>query len=109
PESSEPSPSSQTDAALQPVAPDIPSPAFAAFSPPPASLSAAPSTRLPSSLPAAASAAAPAATVLPGAAPVTALTRGPGGPSKETVALIGVICAAILIRYLSYSTKLRRL
>ncbi|MCA1846027.1 MAG: hypothetical protein LC792_23115, partial [Actinobacteria bacterium] len=63
PESSEPSPSSQTGAALQPVGPDITSPAFAAFSPPPASLSASPSTPLPSSLPAAASAAAPAAPV----------------------------------------------
>jgi hypothetical protein len=47
--------------------------------------------------------------VLPSAAPATALARGPGGPSKETVALLGVICAAILIRYLSYSAKLRRL
>ena len=49
------------------------------------------------------------APLLPSAAPATALARGPAGPSKETVALLGVICAAILIRYLSYSTKLRRL
>jgi hypothetical protein len=35
--------------------------------------------------------------------------RRPGGPSKATVALLGVVCAAVLVRYLSYSTKLRRL
>jgi hypothetical protein len=46
--------------------------------------------------------------VLPGASPATAVARRPGGPSKETVALLGVVCAAVLVRYLAYSTKLRR-
>lgn len=50
-----------------------------------------------------------AAPVLPAAAPATAVDRRPGGPSKATVALLGVVCAAVLVRYLSYSTKLRRL
>jgi hypothetical protein len=45
--------------------------------------------------------------VLP-AAPATAVGTGPGGPSGRTVALLGAICAAVLVRYLSYSTKLRR-
>jgi hypothetical protein len=56
------------------------------------------------------SAPAPAAApVLPAAAPATAVAGGPAGPSKGTVALLGAICAAVLVRYLSYSTKLRRL
>jgi len=56
------------------------------------------------------SAAAAASTpVLPSAAPATALSGGPGGPSKGTVALLGLMSAALLVRYLSYSTKLRRL
>jgi hypothetical protein len=50
-----------------------------------------------------------AAPVLSPAAPATALARGPAGPSKGTVSLLGLITAAILVRYLSYSTKLRRL
>ena len=50
-----------------------------------------------------ASAAAP---VLPAAA--TAVAPRPGGPSKATMALLGVLCAGLLVRYLSYSTKLRR-
>jgi hypothetical protein len=53
--------------------------------------------------------AATAAPVLPAAAPATTVSTGPGGPSKGTVAVLGVICAALLVRYLSYSTKLRRL
>ncbi|HEV7863328.1 MAG TPA: hypothetical protein VGR20_11525 [Acidimicrobiia bacterium] len=52
---------------------------------------------------------AAAAPVLPAAAPATAVSSGPGGPSKGAVALLGVICAGLLVRYLSYSTKLRRL
>jgi hypothetical protein len=56
--------------------------------------------------PAEAGAAAP---VLPAAAAATAVSTGPHGPSKRTIALLGVICAAALVRYLSYSTKLRRL
>jgi hypothetical protein len=59
-------------------------------------------------LPAAEPSAAPTP-VLPPAAPATALARGPAGPSKGTVSLLGVITAALLVRYLSYSTKLRRL
>ena len=55
------------------------------------------------------SAAATSTPVLPSAAPATALADGSGGPSKGTVALLGVISAALLIRYLSYSTNLRRL
>jgi hypothetical protein len=52
---------------------------------------------------------AAAAPVLPAAAPATAVSTGPTGPSKRTIALLGVICAGVLVRYLSYSTKLRRL
>jgi hypothetical protein len=52
---------------------------------------------------------ATAAPVLPAAAAATAVSTGPRGPSKRTIALLGVICAAVLVRYLSYSTKLRRL
>ncbi|MDQ1487973.1 MAG: hypothetical protein QOJ23_487 [Actinomycetota bacterium] len=52
---------------------------------------------------------ATASPVLPAAAPATAVSTGPGGPSKGAVALLGVFCAAVLVRYLSYSTKLRRL
>jgi hypothetical protein len=48
-------------------------------------------------------------TALSPAAPVTARSAGPGGPSKGTVSLLAVITAALLVRYLSYSTKLRRL
>jgi hypothetical protein len=55
------------------------------------------------------SAALAPAPVLPPAAPATARSRGPAGPSKGTVSLLGVITAALLVRYLSYSTKLRRL
>lgn len=51
----------------------------------------------------------PAAPELSPAAPATALVRGPAGPSKGTVSLLGLITAAMLVRYLSYSTKLRRL
>ncbi|HTC81417.1 MAG TPA: hypothetical protein VK848_07790, partial [Acidimicrobiia bacterium] len=48
------------------------------------------------------------APVLPVAAPATAVAPRPGGPSKATMALLGVLCAGLLVRYLSYSTKLRR-
>lgn len=51
----------------------------------------------------------PSAPALPAAAPANALSRGPGGPSKGTAAVLGVLAAAVLVRYLSYSTKLRRL
>jgi hypothetical protein len=61
-----------------------------------------------SALPALPTPAAGSAPALPAAAPATAVAKGPGGPSKGTVTLIGVICAAVLVRYLSYSTKLRR-
>jgi len=114
---------SGSDVALQPIASDVPYPVLTVASPPPALLlPSAPSTTPvvapyattpviePVSPPPDASlpneSAAPA---LPSAAPATALARGAGGPSRQTVALLGVICAAILIRYLSYSTKLRRL
>jgi hypothetical protein len=50
-----------------------------------------------------------AAPVLPEATPATAVSTGPRGPSRRTIALLGVICAAVLVRYLSYSTTLRRL
>jgi hypothetical protein len=43
------------------------------------------------------------------AAPATARSDGPGGPSKGTVSLLGAITAALLVRYLAYSTKLRSL
>jgi hypothetical protein len=113
-------PGSETGAASFPS--DLSNPALTAPSPPPSLPAGLPSAAPASSFPEVAAAApaagdaaeAPpldgsAAPVLPGAAPATALARGPAGPSKETVALLGVICAAILIRYLSYSTKLRRL
>jgi hypothetical protein len=120
-----PSPS-EPDAAVQPIASDLPSSTLTAFAPlpslPPSLLPAVPATRLtsPGPQPGAAAPARSGSTsapladsstspVLPSAAPATALARGSGGPSKETVALLGVICAAILIRYLSYSAKLRRL
>ena len=83
-------------------------PAGAALGPP----LALPSTAAPFTAGAAAEsgpgpAAASAAPVLAPAAPATARRR-PGGPSKETVALLAVFTAALLVRYLSYSTKLRR-
>jgi hypothetical protein len=53
-------------------------------------------------------AAAPAPALAP-AAPATARSAGPSGPSKGTVGLLAVITAALLVRYLAYSTKLRRL
>jgi len=49
------------------------------------------------------------APALPAAAPATAVARRPGGASKETVALLGVVCAVALVRYLSYSATFRRL
>ncbi|MEW6475011.1 MAG: hypothetical protein AB1679_22390 [Actinomycetota bacterium] len=52
--------------------------------------------------------AAPAPVLAP-AAPATALADGPGGPSKGTVAVLAVITAALLVRYLAHSTKLRSL
>lgn len=56
--------------------------------------------------------AAPPPAVLPPvlnpAAPATARTPGPAGPSRGTVGLLAVITAAILVRYLAYSTQLRR-
>ncbi|MDQ1517512.1 MAG: hypothetical protein QOE80_3342 [Actinomycetota bacterium] len=70
--------------------------------------SASPLT-VPSGGPAPTSGAETAAPRLPAAAPATAVSTGPRGPSRRTVALLGVICAAVLVRYLSYSTKLRRL
>ena len=45
----------------------------------------------------------------PVAAPAIAVSTGPDGPSRRTIALLGVICAAVMVRYLSYSTNLRRL
>jgi MYXO-CTERM domain-containing protein len=46
---------------------------------------------------------------LPPAAPATSVGGVPGGPSKGFVALLGLFASAVLVRYLSYSTKLRRL
>ncbi len=76
-------------------------PAFSA-----APLSSASPLIVPQPAPAPVAAAGVAAPVLPAA---TAVSTGPRGPSKRTIALLGVICAAVLVRYLSYSTKLRRL
>jgi hypothetical protein len=108
------------DTAGPPVTAGLPSSALTALSPPP-TVPGASIGPLPASVSGPVSAAAPmrdrtatpvpdgsAAPVLPSAAPATALASGPAGPSKGTVALLGVICAAILIRYLSYSAKLRR-
>jgi hypothetical protein len=53
--------------------------------------------------------AAAAPPVLPATAPATAVSTGPRGPSKRALAVLGVLCAGVLVRYLSYSTKLRRL
>jgi len=48
------------------------------------------------------------APALPPAAPAAVRAAGPGGPSKGTMALLAVITAALLVRYLAYSTNLRR-
>jgi len=42
------------------------------------------------------------------AAPATARSADPAGPSRGTVALLALITAAALVRYLAYSTQLRR-
>lgn len=83
-----------------PAVPPLPSTLFLAE---PAAGTAAPPTA-----PATASLAV-APPVLAPAAPAAVRSGGPGGPSKGTVSLLGVITAAVLVRYLSYSTKLRRL
>ncbi|HEV7534590.1 MAG TPA: hypothetical protein VGP90_03080, partial [Acidimicrobiia bacterium] len=48
------------------------------------------------------------APALPPAAAATARSAGPAGPSKGTVGLLALITAALLVRYLAYSTQLRR-
>ena len=56
--------------------------------------------------------ASPPVAVLPPAlapaAPATARSADPAGPSRGTVALLALITAAVLVRYLAYSTQLRR-
>ncbi|HVW32386.1 MAG TPA: hypothetical protein VHL53_07595 [Acidimicrobiia bacterium] len=93
--------------------PSFPPPAFgSAPVPGPGSGAAAPSPGPPAGATASGAPAAgpsgPAAPFLSAAAPAQAVATGPAGPSKGTVALIGVLCALALVRYLSYSTKLRR-
>ena len=116
-ESAEPAPPAEPAEAPSPPPAIALEPSPAAFVALPSGMAlAAPRAPIPFSvpppLPSPAGAASPPsaapAPALPPAAPATARSLGPGGPSKGTLALLAVITAALLVRYLAYSTNLRR-